>query len=83
MRTPSRNQQTMRPCRNETMHAAWGSDREAMKRRATGSSLCASVVTSLTSIHEDARVRSLASILWVKDLGLLWLWRRPASVAPI
>ena len=28
-------------------------------------------------------VQSLALVQWVKDPVLLWLWRRPADVAPI
>ena len=35
-----------------------------------------------TSIHKD--VDSIAGLVqWVKDWHLLWLWRRPAAVAPI
>ena len=37
---------------------------------------------NLTSICEDTgSVLSLDQ--WVKDLVLLWLWRRPAATAPI
>ena len=69
-----------------------------LKRLSFGSSYCGSAETNPTSIPEDAgSIPGLAQ--WVKgsslstscsigrrhglDLALLWLWRRPAAIAPI
>ena len=53
----------------------------AKKKKMNWSSHRGSADTSLTRIHEDA---CLIPVLaqWV-DLALLWLWCRPAAVAPM
>ena len=43
---------------------------------------CGAGETNTTSTHENGgSIPGLAS--WVGDLALLWLWCRPAAVAPI
>ena len=54
----------------------------ALKRNNKGGSYRGSLVTSPTSIHEDAgSIPDLAQ--WFKDLALPWLWCRLAAVALI
>ena len=54
----------------------------AFKHKKGGSSHRGSTVTNLTGIQEDSGlIPGLAQ--WVKDQALLWLWCRPADVAPI
>ena len=53
-----------------------------IKKANIGNSHRGSVVTNLTSIHEDmGSIPGLAQ--WVKDLALLWLWCRPEATALI
>ena len=53
-----------------------------IKETHTRSSCCGTAVRNPTSIHEDSG--SIPGLVqWVKDLALLWLWHRPATVAPI
>ena len=48
----------------------------------TQSSHCRSEVTNPNSIHEDVGLNP-GLTQWLKDPVLLWLWYRPAAVAPI
>ena len=52
------------------------------KRGKVWSSHCGSAVMNLASIHKDLD-STPGPDQWIKDLVLLWLWHRPAAVAPI
>ena len=59
-----------------------GHQSSSHKNQGSGSSPCGSAVTKPTNIHEDAGlIPGLGQR--VKDLVLLWLWPRPATLAPI
>ena len=52
------------------------------KKIMLGAPFVAQQLTNPSRIHEDVcSIPGLAQ--WVKDLVLLWLWCRPAAVAPI
>ena len=72
-------------------------EKNSFQKQAGGSSCCGSVVTNLASIHEDVgSISILLSRLRFQhchscdvrrrcnsDPTLLWLWHRPAAMAPI
>ena len=70
--------------------ATWGTDWESgvkgggclPQNRSRGVPAVAQRVTNLTSTHEDAGWIP-SPTQWVRDLALLWLWRRPAAAALI
>ena len=56
--------------------------REIKKKSSTWSSHHGTAETNPTRNHEVAGTTP-GLVQWAKDLPLLWLWHRPAAVAPI